>query len=446
MTKVFILGIDGAPPELIFDKWLDELPNIKRLMEEGCHREVESSMPPLTCCAWPSFFTGKGTGDSGLFDYAYRINHEYSPSEIISAECIKHKAFWQTLSEMGKKSAIFGVPMTWPIKPFNGVMITGFMTPGTDCEYTFPAELRGELRDFLGRDYMIDIEEYKNLSKDELKEKVYDMTKMHFEVIKYLMQNKPWDLFFGVLIGSDRMNHNFWRFFDEKHRKYEQNSPYKNELKDYYKLVDKELGGVIELLDKDTIIIVCSDHGTTRLHNRINLSDWLIKEGYLVLKEPIKEKCRLSPEMVDWKKTRVFAFGTYEGHIFINLKGREPEGIVEEKDADELVKELERKLKEIHGDDGEELNTNVFLRKRDYDGEARDVAPDMMVYFDNLEYGSNASIIGNGNLWSPMIAAGSDDAVHSREGIFIMKDGKCRGRKEKMNIEDIAKVILSKFN
>lgn len=444
MTRLFIFGIDGATPELIFGKWRDELPNIKKLMREGCYREVESSIPPLTCTAWTSFCTGKSSGDHGLFDYLYRKNHEYEASQLISAKDVKYKTFWQILSEKGKKSIILGVPLTWPIKPFDGYMITGFMIPGTDREFTYPSELKNEINKFLGKNYIIDIYNYKNFSKEELKEKVYEMTETQFEVIKYLIQKKEWDLFFAVLIGSDRINHNFWRFFDKKHRKYEPNSKFSDVLKDYYKYLDKKLGEILEILDGDTTVIVCSDHGITRMHSRINLSDWLIKESYLVLKDSVKE-CKLKSNMVDWKKTKVFATGCYHGQIFLNLKGREPEGIVKQKECNSLIQELKEKLKLIKGDDGKKLNTKVFLRKKDYDGEARDTAPEMIVYFDNLEYGCNTSNIGNKTLWSPLIASGTDDAVHSKKGIFIMKNGKDKGRKDDIRIEQISKIILNEI-
>lgn len=442
--KVFVLGIDGAPPELIFGKWLNELPNIKKLISEGSHAEVESTIPPLTCAAWTSFSTGKPAADHGLFEYVYRKNHDYDSLEVISAKNIKEKTFWQILSEKGKKSIIFGVPITWPIKPFNGIMVTGFMTPGTDKEYTLPANLKDELRQVLGKEYMIDIENYRKLSKKDLIEKVYEMTDLQFKSIKYLLKNKEWDLFFGVLIGSDRMNHNFWRFFDEQHRNYEKNE-FSDTLKNYYIYLDKEIGEILSLLDKDTSIILASDHGTTRMHNRVNLSDWLIKEGYLVLKTSVKEKSKLDFKMIDWEKTKAFAIGAFEGQIYLNLKGREPKGIVKEEE-DSLIKEIEEKIKKITGDDGKKLETHVFTRKKHYDGKARDIAPDLIVYFDNLQYGCNTSLIGNETLWSPSTALGSDDAVHSRRGIFIIKDNKTRGKQENMKIEEIANIILNKFN
>lgn len=443
--KVFVLGIDGAPPELIFERWKDDLPNLKKLMEEGCYSKMESTIPPLTCAAWTSFSTGKSSGDHGLFEYVYRKNNNPNDLQVISSENIKQKTFWEILSEQGKKSIIFGVPITWPIKPFNGTMVTGFMTPGIDKEYTLPSELKYEIKNFLGKDYQIDIEGYRKLSKQELIQRVYEMTDIHFKIIKYLIKNKEWDLFFGVLIGSDRMNHNFWRFFDELHRRYEKNE-FSDALKNYYIYLDKNIGEILSLLDKDTTIMIVSDHGTVRMHNRVNLSDWLIKEGYLVLKKPITEKCRLTPDIIDWTKTKVSAIGAFEGQIYVNLIGRDPFGIVKIEEYDQLIKELKEKISQIKGDDGKDLDTTIFTRKQDYDGEARGIAPDMVVYFDNLQYGCNASLIGNETLWSPSTAMGTDDAVHSRKGIFIINDKKYSSKLNNFQITEPAKIILEQFD
>lgn len=446
MTKVFVLGIDGAPPKFIFDEWLDELPTIKSLMERGCYARLNSSVPPLSAVAWASLVTGKTPSDIGLFEYVYRKNKSYTDTGVISSKNVKEKTMWEIASEQGKKSVICLVPLTWPIKPFNGILISGFMTPDTDAdtEYVHPKEMKKEIESLFDEKFEIN-SEYRGVSKQELIKESYKITDMHFKLMKHLLKNKEWDLFFGVIIESDAINHNFLRYYDKQHRKYEPHSELKDVLKDYYKYIDKELGKILKLLDENTKIIVLSDHGMIRMHSRVNLSDWLIQEGYLILKKPIKEKQKLNLQNVDWEKTRAWAIGAYEGQIFINLKGREPQGFVEEKDYNKLIKELEEKLKKITGDRGEKLNTKIFIKKIDYDGKRIDLAPDMIVYFDNLQYGCNTSLVGNKILWGPATAKGVDDSGHSRQGIFII-DNKNPENKNKnigeIDIKDVAPTIL----
>jgi predicted AlkP superfamily phosphohydrolase/phosphomutase len=268
---------------------------------------------------------------------------------------------------------------------------------------------------------------------------------MHIKTTKYLLQNKNWDFLLSIINGSDRINHSFWRYQDKHHRKYEEHSEFENVLKNYYKYMDRKFGEILELIDDETIVILLSDHGITRMHTRVNLTDWLIKEGYMTLKKTINEKCVFKPDIVDWKKTKAFAVGAYDGEIFINLKGKEPEGCVEEKDYDSLIEELEKKLKEIPGEDNSKLNTFVFKKKFFFRGKCEESAPDIVVYFDNLQYGCNTSLIGNETLWSPQTAMGSDDACHSRQGIFIMNKSKQKGDIGEVNYIDIAPTILDKL-
>ena len=214
-------------------------------------------------------------------------------------------------------------------------------------------------------------------------------------------------------------------------------------MKDIIDYYNKEVGKLLELLDENTKIILLSDHGIKRLHTRVNVTDWLIKEGYMVLKEPIKGKTPFNLAMVDWNKTKAFAIGAYEAQVYLNLKGREPEGIVEKEEYDNLLQEMAEKLKKIPGDRGEELDTNIIYKKKDYDGKFIEDAPDMIVYFDKMEYGCNSTLIGNDTLWSPNTAKGSDDATHSEQGIFIMADGKSKGNLGAISYLDIAPTVLN---
>ena len=72
MTKVLVLGIDGAPPQFVFGKWLDELPNLKKLVETGAYGRIKSTIPPTTCMAWTAIFSGKDASDFGIYRYNKR--------------------------------------------------------------------------------------------------------------------------------------------------------------------------------------------------------------------------------------------------------------------------------------------------------------------------------------------------------------------------------------
>jgi predicted AlkP superfamily phosphohydrolase/phosphomutase len=444
MSKLFILGIDGAFPEYFFGKWLDELPNIKKVLERGCYAKLNSTIPPLSVTAWMSIVSGKNPADTGIFEYVYRKNNSYEDFNVVTSKNMREKTIWQIASENNKKSIINHILLTWPIKPFNGILISGPLTPSIkDVDSVYPREIKQELIDNFGEIPPVDIPNFRTLSKEEILGEMQNLTSKHIQIIKYLMKEKEWDMFFAMIPGSDRMNHSFWRYMDEKHRKYEPDSKFKNTLLDYYKFLDKKFGEMLTLLDKDTKIIILSDHGINRMHTRFNLTDWLIKEGYMVLKERIKEKVEFNFNMVDWSKTRVFAIGAYEGQIFINLKGRETQGIVSEEEYSILINELKEKLININGELDEKLETKIFLKYEDYNGKRINEAPDMIIYFDDLQYGCNNSIINNETLYSENTAKGSDDAGHSRQGIFIMDNSKTKGDLGEISYLDVAPTILN---
>jgi len=436
-------------PERVFGEWLDELPNIKKIMDQGCYAKLNSTIPPVSIAAWSSITTGKSPANHGVFECLYLNKNIPGKMNLSSSLNVHGKRIWEITADNGKKAISCFVPLTWPIKPYEGILISGNFTPlKEDIKFTHPPGIKNEINSCLDKPFLMDIKNFRDLSKKEIADKIKEVTQIHLEVMKYLIGNKDWDFFFGVITGSDRMNHSFWKYCDPLHRKYDLNSEFKNTLKEYYKFLDNELGKLIELLDENTKIIILSDHGITRMHTRINLSDWLIKEDYLVLKEDIKinQPIRLESSMIDWNKTKVFATGAYDGQIFINLKGRNPSGVVEPEKYDSLIDELEEKLKNIKGDDGSILDTKIFKKKEYFKGECEDSSPDIVIYFDNLEYGANTSLIGNPLPWSPQTAVGSDDAAHSRQGIFIMNNSQQKGDMGEIDILDVAPTILNSLN
>ncbi len=447
MKKVFVLGIDCAPPELIFDRWIDELPNLKKLKKNGSYGVLKSSIPPLTCLAWTSFVSSKTASNVDIFDYTYRNNHSYDDLRLISSRDIKADTLWDMFTKIGKKSIILNVPLTYPPKEIDGYMVTDFLTPDTSKDFTHPKEFKKELLEFLKEDYMLDVYGYRTRDRNELLKDIYKMTEIHFKTIKYMM-NKKWDFFMAVILGTDRIQHTFWKYFDEGHKQFEDNPELKDAIKDYYKYIDKEIGEILDKLDGNTVLIIASDHGAKRMGGRVNFSDWLIKENYLVLKNKVKERSKLEMSNINWDKTKAFATGAFEAQVFVNLKGREPEGIVDEKDYEKLINELTKKIKDIRDEDGNKLNTIVFRKEDIFNGKYKEKAPDLLVYFDNLSWGVNCSAIGNEGLHSWATLVGPDDSVHSSEGLFLIfdKSRKGKGNIGERNILDMAPTILEIMN
>lgn len=448
MNKVFVLGIDGAPPQMVFEKWIEYLPNIKKLMKQGAWGRIESTIPASTCVAWPSFFSGCNPGQHGIYCYNTRNGFSYTPGRLINANDLKVDMIWHKLAKLGKKSFVFNVPITYPIeKEISGChIISDFLTPELNEKSVSPkGYYEGVKTKF--PDYMFDVSvglsSHRNEKDNELIKKAYRMTTQNFELIFDALKEKDWDFIGAVLLGSDRLEHRFWGYVDASHRYYKGETPYKNVLKDYFIFLDQNIGKIISLLPKDTTIIIASDHGMDKMNCRFNVNEWLIKEKYMVLKQYPSAPTKLDAHNVDWKKTKVFSCDAFFARIYFNLEGREPEGIVPLEDYTSLQKEIVSKLKEIKDDKGNDMDNRFYFPQDIYYGEYAEEAPDIIAYFDNLLCGVNSGV-GYASLYSWATAGGSDDAGHAPEGIFIISQNgkKGIGHLPKIRMLDVAPTIL----
>ncbi|MEM2144380.1 MAG: alkaline phosphatase family protein [Candidatus Jordarchaeaceae archaeon] len=437
--KVLIIGLDCAAPELVFEKFLDELHNIKKMLHHGVYGKLKSCIPAITVPAWMVMMTGRDPGTLGLYGFRHKKSYSYE-TWTASSKSVKHKTIWDILSEKGLKSCVVGVPPSYPPKPINGCMISCFITPDATKDYTYPPELKNELKEQF-QEYIFDVE-FRTEERDKVLEQICEMTKQHFKVVSYLIQKKEWDFFAFVEIGLDRIHHAFWKFFDKEHPKYVPNNKYENVIKEYYKYLDKEIGNLLELVDQNTIVIVVSDHGAKGMKGAFCINQWLMKEGYLKIKDKPERGTALEESQIDWSKTKAWGWGGYYARIFINVEGREPQGTVTPEDYEKTLDELAEKLKQIHGPDGETFNNKVYKPEEIYD-ELNGDPPDLIVYLDDL-YWRSAGTVGYDTLYLSENDTGPDDAVHSEYGVFILYDPTKKSGLElqNLNILDVAPTIL----
>jgi predicted AlkP superfamily phosphohydrolase/phosphomutase len=216
-----------------------------------------------------------------------------------------------------------------------------------------------------------------------------------------------------------------------------------------------EFGKILELLDENTTIIVASDHGMIRQNGKINVNDFLIKEGYLVLKEEFMQKARekwkkekkftkFKLSDIDWSKTKAYEVGAYQARIYINTKAKNPErGIVDKKEYERIREEIREKLLAITDDKGNKINNRAFKPEEIY-RTFDDECPDLIAYFDDLAWGVNNDGVGSDKLYLVGDEAGNDNAGHHPIGSFIISGPgiKKRGKIDRINILDITPTIL----
>ncbi|HID10402.1 MAG TPA: nucleotide pyrophosphatase, partial [Candidatus Latescibacteria bacterium] len=156
MGKIFVIGLDAAPPKLVFEDFRDELPNLAEMMDHGVYGPLESCDPPITIPAWAVMTTSRNPGTLGLYGFRHRKKGSYTEFYIASSLSVREETIWDILSREGLKSCVVGVPPSYPPKPLNGLLVSCFITPDATKEYTYPPSLKREVERLVG-EYMFDV-------------------------------------------------------------------------------------------------------------------------------------------------------------------------------------------------------------------------------------------------------------------------------------------------
>ena len=447
-ARVAVIGIDCGTPQLLFRDLADEIPNIRALMNRSMHGDLASITPPITVPAWACSMTGKTPGQLGIYGFRNRKDNTYEGLSIATADAVREPAVWDLLGRQGKKSLLIGVPPSYPPKPIEGWRVGCFLTPPSAKSFAYPAELEAEIDEELGGpgNYIFDIPNFREQGMEFVLDQVFKMTERRFRVARRLIQNKPWDFFMLVEMGTDRLHHVFWQYYDPEHPKYEKGNPFETAFQDYYRLLDKEVGSLLELIPEDAVTILMSDHGARPMMGGVCFNDWLMREGYLAMTEQLGGIMPIAKAPIDWSKTVAWGDGGYYGRLFLNVVDREPDGVVERSRYEETRDELAAALEAAPGPDGEPLGTRVF-KPQDVYPEVRGVAPDLIVYFGDLGWRSVGSV-GNPDVFTYENDTGPDGANHDRTGIFVMSGapGQPMGRTEGLRLVDVGPTIMKMFD
>ena len=452
-TRVFVIGLDCAPPELLFEQWRHELPNLGKLMDGGAYGNLKSATPAITVPAWSSMTSSKDPGTLGFYGFRNRKDYTYDGRYIATGLAVKEKRIWDILGEHDKKSIVVGLPQTYPVKPINGHLISSFLTPDTvnpKIKWTYPASLRPEIEQLLAPEtYDVDVREFRTDDKAHILQQINDMTRKRFKVMRYLLDEKEWDFFMFVEMGVDRIHHALWAYHDPTHPKHDPDSPYVNAIRDYYHYLDGEIGSLLQKLPENTHVMVVSDHGVKKMHGGICINEWLRREGYLVLKSdpPAGTLTTFDKLEVDWEKTTVWGDGGYYARIFFNIEGREPQGAIPVGELDEFKRKFIDHLKSLPDPQGNPIGTVVF-QPHDIYHEVRNVPPDLLVYLGNLEWRSVGSL-GHDDIYTFENDTGPDDANHAENGIYIYTPPKADLAGKRLpdaQLMDFAPTVLNLFD
>lgn len=430
-VRVWVLGLDGATYDLI-RPWADagHLPVLGRLMREGVAGELLSTFPPLTGPAWSSFMTGKSPGGHGVLEFFRRKPGSYD-QVLNSYRDLDGPSLWRRLGDAGLRVGVIGVPLTYPPEPVNGFMISGLLTPAGRRDFTYPPSLLAELEDHLGEYRLRHDEKYRRSHPMPFIREQYEILENNTRAALYLMRSKPWDFFMVHLLGSDRVQHEFWHLLDPSHPQHdpEELQRYGNVVLSFFEQMDASIGRMVEALDDDVAIVVMSDHGFGPVRKFVNFNTWLLQEGLLCLKsnpwtrfrallfrlgfnystlahwvlklglgrravrlgrsrrEDLQRRLFLSLDDVDWSRSKVYSLGNF-GQLYVNLEGREPQGIVSPgAEYEALLDDLTHRLGAMTDPDtGQPVIGDIYRRSDVYSGPYAADSPDLMFLTRGMEY------------------------------------------------------------
>jgi predicted AlkP superfamily phosphohydrolase/phosphomutase len=410
--------------------------------------------------------TGKNPGKHGLYDWIYRHKDSYDVSPVTAQHC-HEPTLWQILGSAGRRVCVFNVPMTYPPKPVNGLVISGMPAPSKQVTITNPPDLLNEIEKEVG-EYLLypdPGQAYSDAGVDAFLDRLYRTTETRFKVMDYLRAREDWDFFMVVLNGTDTVQHAMWKYMSPDHPLHDPDkfSKYGDAILRYYQYVDQAIGEIVTGLGEDTTLMLMSDHGFGPFHKFIHVNNWLRRHGWLKIKRSPKSWVKatlfnlgfapmriynllmsvglgklkrevvrgqgqgllktffLSFDDVDWPNSAAYSLGNV-GQIRLNVRGREPQGFVEPGEHYEAVREeIIARLWEMRDPEtGEQVVQEVFRREEIYSGQNLEQASDIVFIPTRMEYfGFGEYEFGSHKIIEPMERGIS--GTHRPNGIFLMR-------------------------
>jgi predicted AlkP superfamily phosphohydrolase/phosphomutase len=418
-TRVVVIGLDCAEPSLVFDRFAGRLPHLTRLRRRGLWGALRSCDPPITVPAWMSMMASKDPGTLGYYGFRNRSDHSYEKMTTATSLAVHEPLLWDYLGAAGKQVILLGVPQTYPPRPVNGLLVTDFLTPSIASNYTYPAALKDEIARMADvHPYEFDVSDFRTPDKGKIRDALFRMTDKRFALARCLITTKPWDFFMMVEMGTDRVHHAFWQYMDPRHHRYVPGNPFESVIADYYEHVDRCVGALLDVIPDDATVIVVSDHGAQCMEGGIAINEWLIRKGYLVPQKPITAPARLEAVPIDWSRTIAWGAGGYYGRLFLNVRGREPQGVIAPEDYEATRDRLVAELEALGDHEGRPIGTRVLKPEQLYRHVRGAAPPDLFVYFGDLRWRS-VGTVGTGEIHTFENDTGPDDANHAPDGLLI---------------------------
>jgi len=465
--KFILIGLDGGTFDVI-DPLIElgALPNIKALKEGGAYGVLESVIPPQTGPAWTAIATGVSPWNSGAYSFLMSHKDSWNFTTISSAN-LRNRAFWDLLAKDGLKTGIWNYPTLYPIYAINGFMVSGILGAKNN-DITYPSLLRDELAKVAG-DYRICINYFHRKYKDNEALFIRDADRLlsqNHKVLRYLLGEKEWDVFVGVISASDFIQHYMWKHWDQSHPCHRPESDkYRNEFVRLWQKIDDIVGDVAKHCKEDTYFLMVSDHGFGPISQTFYTNKWLEENGFLVRKKNhayINLKTKLLSKAAETIRKVDSIFGTTflkTGKKFVNPVSRRYfdafdlgkssaiaarvsqiiEGIyiLDESIKEELIEQL-RQAKDV---DGNSLNIKVVEKEQMVKGKFEASMPNLFITVDNLNSRILAHCTDRNSHFEKSVDT-SQTGNHRMDGMYIFTGPDIHATELGLSLLDIAPTIL----
>lgn len=436
--RLLIIGWDGADWDILDDLGPRGcLPNVSSLVGTGARGILQSVIPSHSWAAWPTFLTGQDPPGHGVFDFVERDLKQPGKRLPVTSASIKAPTFLEYLSEAGREVRVGNVPVAYPPIPVNGRMISGVAVP-PGGEFVYPRDWAQELE--RRAPFPVNGLEWLNYEHDPeaLLEEARYLIERRTDAYEVLLEGR-WDTAVCIYVEPDRLQHAFGAYLLPSHPDHKTLAASKlgESLRDVYRLLDACTGRLLRAAGPETAVVLMSDHGFRPITRQLDLNQLLKHLGFAsgargatattalrrstaakLLKKtkvaaPLRRKVKV-PSTLDWSRTRVYK-ATTGGGLSLNLKGREPHGIVEPHDYERVRSELSAALLEfVDPETGEKPIAETFARESLYEGPYLHLAPDLFVRPNDL-WTTSSSSKGNGLSSSTRWPTGQ----HRRAGIIV---------------------------
>ncbi|MFX0015390.1 MAG: alkaline phosphatase family protein [Promethearchaeota archaeon] len=487
--RVLVIGIDGGTFDIIHPLFQQgKLSNLFKIYNQGFSSSLLSTIHPISPTAWGSFTTGVNPGKHGLYDFSKRKHGSYDQQATTSRD-IHIPPLWHLLSQKNLKVCLVNIPGTYPPEPLNGFLISGFPTPEENNDFTYPHSLLKELKDFIPNFHLQPRVVTRDGNEEALLRDIWKITTNTTNATLFLSDKIAWDLLITVYTGADVLGHHFWKFTDHNHPNYtkELNQIYGNTINDIYQKIDQEIGELTKIVDNNTYVIVMSDHGFGGAYNALGLNNWLLEHGWMKAREGITHRLKyfgfrrgftltnafrqtkflrtpdnrrkiyakrsllrnlvlklfFSFNNVDWSRTKAYCVGNC-GQIYLNVKGREPRGMISPEDRLAVAKQLQSELLLMKDEEtGERIFDQVYLREELYNGPFVQDAADLICFNSEARYLIIRYLeFGGGKLSFPHPVW---SGAHRLNGIFILNGPGVKPQKytNELRIWDVSPTVMT---